>query len=233
MFIVVLICTIVLVWVLAGAVSKVPAVFYVLALVLDIVYALGASDLVTLPLPVWHAVVLLVQKCSIALALFAVVMFIGAFSSRSRVSTHLKPVRAELSIIACILTLGHVSAYITSFLARALSGAGSIALISSLAVAFVSFVLMVVLGITSINAVKKRMRGESWKRLQRLAYVFFGLTYVHLVLMLAPSALAGGAAALQSVAVYTIVFGAYAVARVVRWRLDVSESESRNEAVQV
>ena len=64
------------------------------------------------------------------------------------------------------------------------------------------------------------MRTESWKRLQRWAYVFFGLVYVHLMLMLAPAASRGGEAALVTVAVYTVVFGAYAVLRVRRALID-------------
>ena len=64
------------------------------------------------------------------------------------------------------------------------------------------------------------MRTDSWKRLQRWAYVFFGLVYVHLMLMLAPAASRGGEAAVASVAVYTVVFGAYAVLRVRRALVD-------------
>lgn len=77
-----------------------------------------------------------------------------------------------------------------------------------------------VLGVTSFGFVKKHMRTESWKRLQRWAYVFFGLVYVHLMLMLAPAASRGGEAALVTVAVYTVVFGAYAVLRVRRAFVD-------------
>ena len=76
--------------------------------------------------------------------------------------------------------------------------------------------LLLVLGVTSFNAVKKRMRTETWKRVQKLAYPFFLLVYVHLLLMLAPSALHGGIAATTSVAVYSVVFAAYVVVRLVR-----------------
>ena len=44
--------------------------------------------------------------------------------------------------------------------------------------------------------------------------------YVHLMLMLAPSAMRGGQAAIISVAVYTISFGVYAVWRIARAVLD-------------
>ena len=51
--------------------------------------------------------------------------------------------------------------------------------------------LLVVLGVTSFNFAKKRMRAETWKKVQRLAYPFFMLVYVHLLLMLAPAVPAG------------------------------------------
>ena len=44
--------------------------------------------------------------------------------------------------------------------------------------AMVLFVpLLVFLGVTSFNTVRKRMETESWKRLNRLSYVFFALVY--------------------------------------------------------
>ena len=92
--------------------------------------------------------------------------------------------------------------------------------LSALVVALALLVLLLVLGVTSFGFVKKHMRTESWKRLQRWAYVFFGLVYVHLMLMLAPAASRGGEAALVTVAVYTVVFGAYAVLRVRRALVD-------------
>ena len=92
--------------------------------------------------------------------------------------------------------------------------------LAALMLALVLFALLLVLGVTSFNAVKRRMRADTWKRVQLLAYPFFGLVYVHLLLMLLPSALQGGAAAQASVAAYTAVFGTYAVLRVTRALLD-------------
>ena len=86
--------------------------------------------------------------------------------------------------------------------------------------AIVLFVLLLVLGVTSFNMVKKRMKTESWKRLQRLSYVFFALVYAHLLLMLLPSALHGAAAPQANVAVYSVVFVGYFVLRLVRFALD-------------
>ena len=72
---------------------------------------------------------------------------------------------------------------------------------------------MAVLWVTSAQRVKHAMKAASWKRVQRLAYPFYVLTYVHLALLLMPSALAGNDVAVLSIAVYSIVMGAYVVLR--------------------
>ena len=89
-----------------------------------------------------------------------------------------------------------------------------------LGVALAVTVLLVVLGATSFNNVKVRMSSQTWSRVQKWSYAFFGLTYVHVLAMLLPSALSGGMTAVQSVVAYTVVFGAYAVLRIVRAMLD-------------
>ena len=98
----------------------------------------------------------------------------------------------------------------------------------ALALALALFALLVVLGVTSFNVVKKRMKKETWKRVQLLAYPFWGLVYVHLLLMLVPSALRGGAPAQMAVAVYSVVFVGYAVLRIRR----KEESGRVGDAVQ-
>ena len=101
-----------------------------------------------------------------------------------------------------------------------LGGTLGVNVVSALVVALALLVLLLVLGVTSFGFVKKHMRTEGGKRLQRWAYVFFGLAYVHLMLMLAPAASRGGEAAVASVAVYTVIFGAYAALRVRRALVD-------------
>lgn len=216
-FLVALIVTVAASLVLRQPLHKWPAAFYALAVAADVVYIAGIEGL--LPRAVMGPLALLVGKCMLSLALFVVVMYIGVFAKGSLVHQWLKPVRAELSILACILACGHMAVYLASYAPR-LGGALGANVLSALVVALALLVLLLVLGVTSFGFVKKHMRTESWKRLQRWAYVFFGLVYVHLMLMLAPAASRGGEAALVTVAVYTVVFGAYAVLRVRRALID-------------
>lgn len=190
---------------------KWPVAFYVLAVAADVAYVIGVEGL--LPRVVMGPLTLLMGKCVLSLALFVVVMYIGVFAKGSKVHQWLKPVRSELSIIACILACGHMAVYLGSYAPR-LGGTLGVNVVSALVVALALLVLLLVLGVTSFAFVKRRMRTDSWKRLQRWAYVFFGLVYVHLMLMLAPAASQGGEAAVASVVVYTVIFGAYAALRV-------------------
>ncbi|WP_418831791.1 hypothetical protein [Paraeggerthella sp.] len=202
---------------LRNPIKKAPVAFYVLAVAVSVLFI--AAEFFPMPRAVWSALFLLVQKCMLALALFAVVMLIGVFSRDSRVGRWLRPIRAELSIIAWILSLGHMAVYLASYLPR-LGGVNKGAVMISFVVALVLFALLLVLGVTSFNVVKKRMKKDTWKRVQMLAYPFFGLVYLHLMLMLLPPALHGGAAAQVSVAVYSVLFAAYALLRVRRAMID-------------
>lgn len=218
-FALILVVTVAATFALRNPIKKWPVLFYVLAVLVDVLFVAGSF--LELPRPLWSVLFLLVQKCTLSLALFIVVMYIGVFARDSKVQLWLKPIRAELSIIAWILSLGHMAVYLVSYLPRITVG-GSMHdnVMVSFVVALVLFVLLLALGVTSFNVVKKRMKTESWKRLQRLAYAFFALVYVHLLLMLLPSALHGGQVAQVSVAVYSVVSVAYFVLRVVRALLD-------------
>ncbi len=218
-FILVLVVTTALVWLLRKPIKKAPLAFYALTILFNIAYI--ATLYVTLPELAREAIFLLMQKCTLALALFTVVMYIGVFGKDSKVSHELRPIRSELSIMACLLAIGHMVVYLTAFLPRIMAGvgmAGNFMLFFATAVALL--ILLIVLGVTSFAFVKRHMSAQAWIKLQKWAYVFFGLIYVHLVSILLPSALNGGTTALVSIGVYTVLFGAYAVLRVYRAMAD-------------
>jgi len=148
-------------------------------------------------------------------------MFIGVFPEGSPVWRWFKPIRAELSIMACILSLGHVWAYLESYMPRILAGASlnpNVAVSFGLGVAV--FALLAVLGVTSIKKIKAAMSPKAWTNLQKLAYVFFVLIYAHLFVMLSLSAFRGGETAIANLLVYTVIFAAYIALRVRRAMVD-------------
>lgn len=213
-FVVALVLTAVLSVALKKPIKKSPLLFYGLAVALVAVLLAGTSGLV--PGSWWKFTVPLVQQCMLSFALFAVVMFVGCLPDGWKVTQRLRGIRSELSVTVFILCFGHMVPYIAPYATRVASGTADGATAVSFAMALVVGALLVVLGVTSFAAVKRAMSTAKWKQLQRLAYLFFGLVYVHLVLMMAPSAIHGAAGAVLSIAAYTVVFGAYAVLRVTK-----------------
>lgn len=225
-FIIVLVCATVAVLLLRKPLMKYPMVFYTLAVLLNIMYV--AHAFVPYPELVRRGLFLLMQKCTLSLALFTVVMFVGVFRKDSRAGLSLRPVRAELSILACLLAVGHMAMYLLSFAPRLADiGAldGRFALFFATAMALLA--LLLVLGVTSAKGVKRRMDASAWKKLQKWAYVFFGLIYVHLVSILLPSALLQGVTAQISIVVYTVLFGSYATLRIYRAVSDRVEDRAK------
>lgn len=208
-----------------------PWVLYVLALGLDAAYL--AADGLGAPFWLWQPLFLLVQKCYLSLALFVVVMYIGCFPRTSRVSFWLRPVRAELSIAACLLAAGHMAAYLGTYVSMMMGGTAKGNVAVAFAVALALLVLLLVLGVTSVHRVKRAMTAERWMAVQKWAYGFFGLIYAHLALMLMPAAAHGGLSAQESLAVYTAVFGVYAVTRTSRALADRRERGSAAEASSI
>ncbi len=211
-FAITLIVTTVACFALRNPIRKAPMVFYVLSFVFTALCI--AMPYLGLPREIWVFLHTTMRKCLLPLALFVVVMFIGVLPRTSKASLWLRPIRAELSIIAWILTLGHVVVYFNSYFPRV--GGISANMLASLVVAMLLFVLLILLGVTSFQFVKKKMNHDSWKKLQKLAYPFFILVYVHLLLIFVPSAMAGGIQARINIAVYSVLFVAYIVLRL--WR---------------
>lgn len=203
-----------------------PAVFYAIALAVAAFYLMGRSGLA--PTFWWKALVVPLQRCMVSLSLFAIVMLIGTLPKESWLDVWLRPVRAELSIVACILCLAHVFAYLSSFAARSLSGTLKVNVALSLAIAVFLLILLLALCATSFDFAKRRMSAQTWKKVQLCAHPFFFLLYAHLALMLLPAALRGGEHALESVVMYTVLFTAYATLRVRRYRCDRFVASSRN-----
>lgn len=194
-------------------IKRIPLVFYGLALILVVLF-LGRSVII-LPAAVDRFIFIMMQKAHLAFVFFFIVMFIGVFSEKSKVRSWLQPIRAELSIIACILSLGHIVAYLTSIGMRIFTNVGAFSpnIIISFVLSLVLTALLLVLGVTSFRFVKKRMSTKRWQRIQWFAYPFFLLTWVHILLYLMPSALQGSVTPLTNVIVYSVLFTLYIVCK--------------------
>jgi uncharacterized protein with FMN-binding domain len=64
--------------------------------------------------------------------------------------------------------------------------------------------------------VRRRMNGVTWKKLQRLAYPFYALLYVHVMMLMVPPALRGERGYDITVFVYSFIFISYFAMRIVK-----------------
>ncbi len=203
---------------LGGFLRKKPAVFYMVSAAVAAVTA-GLTWL-GIPLPasfsrwVWPVL----ARGGLAGAFFVIVMVTGAFPNGSAPMKRLAPVRGQLSIIASILTLGHNAAYGKTYFVRLFTNPEELPLNQLLAAlcSIAMLIIMLPLFITSFLTVRRHMNPKSWKKLQRPAYVFYGLLYCHILLLTVPGALKGDRGYLLTVFVYSAVFLGYGVCRILK-----------------
>lgn len=217
-------------------IKKVPWIFYIVALALSVLYytfmALGTPTLTGIPKSLMIATM---QKGSLGMAFFIIVMYIGVLSRSSKLRNMFNPIRGELSIIAWFLVMGHVVFYLQTQLRIVQIGMERylerqpFMFFGAVVCGLLLFVLLAVLGITSFNAIRKAMKTKTWKKIQAWAYVFYAGLYAHLVLVLLPSALANGMTARISIAVYTVIFGVYLVLRIRRASIDRKAKQAKLE----
>lgn len=211
-------------------IRKAPVALYAIAVALDLLYLYGMASGANTGASTgfWAAFLPFMQRCTLAFAFFTVVMFVGVLKEGSSAKTKLMAIRRQLSIAGCILALCHIVYYVYTYFFQVIQATGGVPTMN-LAVSFVIssvlLVLFVMLLVTSFNAVKRHMHARTWKNVQRWAYVFFGLMYVHLAVILMPPALSGKETAMISMAVYTVVFAAYAILRIRRALVETKKQD--------
>ncbi|MBU5405943.1 ferric reductase-like transmembrane domain-containing protein [Paraeggerthella hongkongensis] len=219
-FLIVLVATCLFVAAAAKSIKTMPWLWYAIALALDIAYAYGI--VYSLPPTMLQVLSPVVQRCTLATALFVIVMYCGVFSEHSTVRRTVGPIRAELSIIACILAFAHCLNYLSSYLDVLSSNVEAIdgSQLASLVIAIVLFALLLLLGATSLKVLKRRMSASAWKNVQRSSYVFFALIFVHELLILYPAAVKGSEDSLITCVASGVIFVAYFALRFARFRSD-------------
>lgn len=196
--------------------EKHPYPFYIGAEILSLFMFLG--DFSNAPIWLDHMVISLFSRGALGTALFTIVMYTGTLKKGTRRREELMKVRGEFSILAAIFVLVHNLTYGRIYLQMIFTGTKKLAM-NEIAAAILSLVMMgimLVLTVTSFPQVRKRMDGVFWKKLHRLAYVFYGLIYIHVLLVYVPPALSGRWFYLVNLAVYSMVFMGYALLRIKR-----------------
>lgn len=210
-----------------GPLVRWSGVCYVAAIVVVVVFLNGV-----LPAGIERGMLPFLRRCTLPYSLFVIVMYVGVLPVGSRLRTYFNPIRGPLSVVASLLVLAHVCSYVQVYLAVALSGfaTAAVSTMVSLIIAFVLCALLAVLAVTSLQSVRRFMRGGFWKRLQRLAYPFFILISIHATAFLLPS-VAAGSGSLLTVSLYVGIALLYGVLRAGRWILERSGETKGSQAV--
>ena len=199
---------------LKDSLKKYANIFYIGAAVICI--AVFLLEFLPMPLFVKNNILGIFAKGSLGTAMFVAVMYTGALPKGNKLIAPLMKIRGELSITAAILVLCHNFTYGMTYF-RMLFTKTSLLSATQLAAAVISLVLiaiMIVLTVTSFPSVRKKMQAKKWKQLQRTAYVFYGLMYVHIILINIPYARLGLGMYVANVVIYSIVFLGYAAMRI-------------------
>ena len=111
-------------------------------------------------------------KGFVGFAFFYVVMITGALNPSWKLTKKLRSVRAPYSILGFVLLMSHPLNYVVEVLSKQRD-------IPYFGVA--AFLIMVPLFITSYMAIRKKMKAQSWVKLQRWAYPVYALMLIHLL----------------------------------------------------
>ena len=201
------------------ALKKHPILFYSGAGIITIVLALIPFDGV--PNFVNNYILALFRRGSLATAIFIIIMYTGALKNGSALMKKLIVIRGELSIMASIMILCHNIFFGKIYFVRLFTSALTMPVTQFLSAiaSLLMLVIMIPLTIMSFPKVRKKMKPKLWKRLQRFAYVFYALIYIHIFLLTYSSAQARRGDYALSLILYTIIFGVYLVMRVRKYLL--------------
>ena len=233
LFLIAVIAAALFAWFCAEPLRKNPVPFYIGAAVVTVgMILLGQADLSLVNPVIQKYVIGIFTRGALSAALWCVVAYAGAMPVGSAPIKKLMPARWELSIFAAIVTVSHAVTWSVTYIQRLLkfSEAGrspSADFVVTCIVCVLLMVIMLPLTVISFKAIRKKMKPKTWKNIQRAAYVFYALIYLHVMVIFIPRARAGRDGAMLSVIVYSLVFLGYAVLRLRKLYVQKRKPETR------
>ncbi|MDE5763424.1 MAG: FMN-binding protein [Ruminococcus sp.] len=201
--------------------KKYPVPFYIAGIILTIaVSVISQTEYVrTMPDFLSEYVIGIFSKGSFAGALWCTVMIAGALPNGSSAIKKIMPIRGELSILASAVTMSHVITYGIQYI-KTLSNNISLGrsftseFIMTCIVVVLLVLIMLPLAVMSFKKIRKKMNPKTWKKIQRTAYLFYALIYLHIMILYVPQARRGITDKYISIILYSIVFIGYAAMRI-------------------
>ena len=213
--------------------KKYPAAFYVTAVVLTVASVfVSQSDIVISSRFVRDYILGIFSRGALGTAFWVIVMWAGALPNGSASIKKLMPIRGELSITAAILTFSHIITYGMQYITNLINGrtgTGSAFrdfVITSI-VCLAMVLIMTPLTVMSFKKIRKKMNPKTWKKIQRLAYIFYACIYIHILVLFVPKAQKGMEGYFLSILVYSAVFIGYAVMRIRKYYIINKKLETK------
>lgn len=210
-----------------NAIKKVPVVFYVGVYLWQAVviayYGLELNE----QFPAWFTTYFMdiFQRGMFSTITFIIVMYLGVITTHNTVTRKLMSIRGELSIIGCLSVICHNIIFGVLYFPALVQHPELMTTRNKAAsiVTIILLIIMVPLFITSFKCVRRKMNGKKWKNLQRFAYPFYFLIYVHVMILFT----ADIEAHLTGIVIYTVIFGAYAVLRLRKYFIQKAKKQKK------
>ena len=205
---------------LSKQIRKKPWIFYVLMIILTVFviyyYRVKMYDVY----PKWITTYLVgpFKRGAFSTAIFIIVMYLGAVKKNNVIAKRLFSIRGEMSIIACISTLGHNIVYGLYYFPKLFLDTSSLnrSQIIAVSLTIVMISIMMPLFITSFRCVRNKMKASTWKRIQRLAYPFFIMIYIHVMVLYSAKL----DKHIFDIIIYTLIFGVYGILRIRKYVME-------------
>ncbi|MFW2490526.1 ferric reductase-like transmembrane domain-containing protein [Clostridium chromiireducens] len=223
------ICTLVLISILSllftSSIKKQSYVYYSLAGFIALITSIYEILRITSNMKL-DGFILTLEKTSIrgliSMSFFILVMYAGALNLKWTVTRKLLSIRAQLAILGSIMMLPHGIIYFVRFLILKLpkiisEGTFPILYFTYIMIGILGFIVMIPLFITSIKKIRLKMKGQQWKKLQRWAYLFYFLAYIHILFILLNEKEIDWLRLIS----YTIIFSGYMSLRVLKYKSTV------------
>ena len=137
--------------------------------------------------------------------------------------------RGEMAICASLITLAHNLAFGGKYFGALFFGQGHISLMELHAaiVSCLMILLLIPLTVTSFQAVRRKMQGKTWKKLQNWSYLFYLLLYLHIFFIYQGALIRGKGEYFFTLMLYSFIFGFYGFLRIRQYRIQKESKEKK------
>ncbi len=203
----------------ANIIKKYPVLFYMATYILIIPVVLYYETKFYREMPIWFTkyVMDIFRRGIFSTVTFMIVMFIGVVTTHNKYTRKLMSIRGEMSIIGCFAALCHNLAFGIRYFVEFFTNSSKMNVYTKTAtiISLILIAMMIPLMITSFKCVRKKMKAKNWKNLQKLAYPFFYLIYIHLMVLFMHKP----EKHMLSIALYTFIYLLYTILRLRKYLL--------------